>query len=118
VGAEAAQGYLALRVCDSRWARGVLVQACRYLSQKLVEGWETAEKHAGDNLVLAPNGELSKGKPGDTLVPREVEERLVLARRFVADRCLYGVDVNPMAVEMAKLSLWLVTLQKNDRFRS
>jgi len=27
----------------------------------------------------------------------------------VADRCLYGVDINPMAVEMAKLSLWLIT---------
>jgi len=108
---------LALRVCDLAMGSGAfLVQACRYLSQKLVEGWETAEKNAGDKLVLAPNGELSKGKPGDTLVPREVEERLVLARRFVADRCLYGVDVNPMAVEMAKLSLWLVTLQKNRPF--
>lgn len=108
---------LALRVCDLAMGSGAfLVQACRYLSQKLVEGWETAEENAGDKLVLAPNGELSKGKPGDTLVPREVEERLVLARRFVADRCLYGVDVNPMAVEMAKLSLWLVTLQKNRPF--
>ena len=108
---------LALRVCDLAMGSGAfLVQACRYLSQKLVEGWETAEKNAGDKLVLAPNGELSRGMPGDTLVPREVEERLVLARRFVADRCLYGVDVNPMAVEMAKLSLWLVTLQKNRPF--
>ncbi len=108
---------LALRVCDLAMGSGAfLVQACRYLAQKLVEGWETAEKNAGDKLVLAPNGELSKGKPGDTLVPRAVEERLVLARRFVADRCLYGVDVNPMAVEMAKLSLWLVTLQKNRPF--
>ena len=108
---------LALRVCDLAMGSGAfLVQACRYLSQKLVEGWETAEKNAGDKLVLAPNGELSKGKPGDTLVPRGVEERLVLARRFIADRCLYGVDVNPMAVEMAKLSLWLVTLQKDRPF--
>jgi hypothetical protein len=108
---------LALRVCDLAMGSGAfLVQTCRYLAQKLVEGWETAERAAGDQLVLAPDGDLSKGKPGDTLVPREVEERLVLARRFVADRCLYGVDVNPMAVEMAKLSLWLVTLQKDRPF--
>jgi hypothetical protein len=39
-----------------------------------------------------------------------------VARRIVADRCLYGVDKNPMAVEMAKLSLWLITLQKNRPF--
>ena len=40
----------------------------------------------------------------------------VLARRLVAERCLYGVDKNPMAVEMAKLSLWLVTLAKDRPF--
>jgi hypothetical protein len=40
----------------------------------------------------------------------------MIARRIVADRCLYGVDLNPMAVEMAKLSLWLVTLQKDRPF--
>src|SRR6185369_4548541 len=39
-----------------------------------------------------------------------------IARRAVVDRCLYGVDVNPMAVEMAKLSLWLVTLQRDRPF--
>ena len=45
----------------------------------------------------------------------DAEERLALARRLVADRCLYGVDKNPLAVEMAKLSLWLITLDKDAR---
>lgn len=31
-------------------------------------------------------------------------------RRLIAERCLYGVDLNPMAVELAKVSLWLTTL--------
>lgn len=44
------------------------------------------------------------------------EERLALARRLVADKCLYGVDKNPLAVEMAKLSLWLITLNKGQPF--
>jgi len=44
------------------------------------------------------------------------EERLALARRLVADRCLYGVDKNPLAVEMAKLSLWLVTMANGRPF--
>jgi hypothetical protein len=34
----------------------------------------------------------------------------------VVERCLYGVDRNPLAVEMAKLSLWLLTLQRNRPF--
>jgi type II restriction/modification system DNA methylase subunit YeeA len=39
-----------------------------------------------------------------------------VAQRIVADRCLYGVDKNLLAVEMAKLSLWLVTLAKRRPF--
>src|SRR5262249_55133023 len=41
---------------------------------------------------------------------------VVYARRLVAQRCLYGVDKNPVAVEMAKLSLWLLTLAKGKPF--
>lgn len=36
------------------------------------------------------------------------------ARRRVAERCLYGVDLNPMAVELAQLSLWLATVTKDE----
>ncbi|MBL4883558.1 MAG: hypothetical protein JKY95_03345 [Planctomycetaceae bacterium] len=36
--------------------------------------------------------------------------------RIIAQRCLYGVDINPLAVEMAKLSLWLLTLAKDMPF--
>ncbi|MGF1676189.1 MAG: Eco57I restriction-modification methylase domain-containing protein [Rivularia sp. (in: cyanobacteria)] len=43
-------------------------------------------------------------------------EPLLLARRLVAQRCLYGVDKNPFAVNLAKLSLWLVTLAKDYPF--
>ncbi|UPM45114.1 Eco57I restriction-modification methylase domain-containing protein [Halocatena salina] len=32
------------------------------------------------------------------------------ARRLVAQRCMYGVDLNPLAVELARMSLWLRTL--------
>ena len=49
-------------------------------------------------------------------MPDDPAERLAIARRYVADRCLYGVDINPMAVEMAKLSLWLITLQRDRPF--
>src|SRR5439155_5353612 len=59
---------------------------------------------------------FSQGLPAERLVPREVTERLAIARRIVADRCLYGVDINPMAVEMAKLSLWLTTLDRARPF--
>ena len=34
---------------------------------------------------------------------------------MIAKRCIYGVDKNPMAVELAKLSIWIFTLQKNQK---
>jgi type II restriction/modification system DNA methylase subunit YeeA len=87
---------LALKICDPACGSGAfLVQSCRYLADKLVEAW--------------------KGNPPDDL-PSDDEECRLYARRLVADQCLYGVDLNPMAVEMAKLSLWLITMQKNKPF--
>ncbi|MBU3665994.1 MAG: class I SAM-dependent DNA methyltransferase [Chthoniobacterales bacterium] len=44
------------------------------------------------------------------------EDELLYARRLIAQRCLYGVDRNPMAVDLAKLSLWLATMAKDHPF--
>lgn len=108
---------LALRVCDMTMGSGAfLVQSCRYLAERLVEAWENMENKSPGFFVVTPDGELSTGDPAERLLPKDQDERLVIARRAVADRCLYGVDINPMAVEMAKLSLWLVTMQKDRPF--
>ncbi len=114
---KSARDLLALRVCDMAMGSGAfLVQACRYLSERLVEAWDDAETGAGGKLVVTPEGALGTGEPSERPLPRNEDERMAIARRVVADRCLYGVDKNPMAVEMAKLSLWLVTLQKDRPF--
>src|SRR5690606_26492106 len=49
-------------------------------------------------------------------IPADRDEALIWARRLVAERCIYGVDLNALAVELAKLSLWLVTLSKDKPF--
>ena len=41
------------------------------------------------------------------------EDEVIFARRLVAQRCLYGIDRNPMAVDLAKVSLWLSTLARD-----
>ena len=81
-----------------------------------MEAWAETEQRSGGRLVVTPEGDLATGDPRERPLPRDIDERLTLARRFVADRCLYGVDLNPMAVEIAKLSLWLTTLQKDRPF--
>ena len=88
-----AKQILDLNVCDPAMGSGAfLVEACRQLGDALIEAW-----HAHDEV---PN------------IPPD-EDEVVYARRLVAQRCLYGVDRNPAAVDLAKLSLWLATLAKD-----
>jgi len=88
---------LDLKVCDPAMGSGAfLVAVCRFLAELLVKAW-----HA-HNLI-----------PKD--IPTD-EDELLLARRSVAQRCLYGVDKNLMAVDLAKLSLWLATLARDHPF--
>jgi hypothetical protein len=109
---------LALKVCDPACGSGAfLVQACRYMAERVVEGWARAEAASGNaGPLTVPEAIPAGASHSQQLLPAEPEERLALARRLVAERCLYGVDFNPMAVEMAKLSLWLVTLHKHRPF--
>ena len=104
---------LRLKICDMAMGSGAfLVQVCRYLSERLVEAWEREALTAVEPMPGLYPGELLHTQP----LPTDREERLTLARRLIADRCLYGVDKNPLAVEMAKLSLWLITLDKGRPF--
>ena len=101
---------LDLRVADIAMGSGAfLVAACRYLADRLVEAWE-AEGRPG--AVLAVRHREQARLSADA----EVAQVALDARRLVAEHCLYGVDINPLAVEMAKLSLWLVTMDRERPF--
>jgi hypothetical protein len=81
---------LALRVLDPAMGSGAfLVAAGRYLAEQ----WEHA---------VVASGEATAGDV--------TEADRAAARRIIASRCLFGVDRNPMAVQLAQLSLWLATL--------
>ena len=91
-----AEQILGLKVCDPAMGSGAfLVEACRFLADALDAAWTA---HGGVPEI-----------PPD-------EDRTLHARRLVAQRCLYGVDKNPFAVDLAKLSLWLFTLAKDHPF--
>jgi hypothetical protein len=90
---------LELTVCDPAMGSGAfLLAACRWLGDRLVEAWQ---RH---------------GLPDGAGVRASRDDLARLARRLVAQRCLYGVDENPFAVELAKVSLWLVTGAKDEPF--
>jgi len=79
---------LDLKIADIACGSGAfLVAAARYLGARLVEAWTEAGTATGSPHALETD-----------------------AVRQVVAHCLYGADINPMAIEMAKLSLWLVSL--------
>lgn len=85
---------LSLKVADIACGSGAfLVSAASYLADRVVEAW-TAEDSAN-----AHRGDLHRR-----------------AIREVVANCLYGADINDMAVEMCKLSLWLVSLDRDLPF--
>ncbi len=107
---KTADQLLDLKVADIAMGSGAfLVAACRYLAARLQEAW-LAEGMPIESDVANEAQALRDPLPADPI------ERDALAHRLVAERCLYGVDKNPMAVEMAKLSLWLITLAKDRPF--
>jgi hypothetical protein len=111
------QEILALKVCDPAMGSGAfLVQATRYLAERLVDAWERMAAEQPDSILTMPFGRPSQGEASENLMPESREERIVFARRYVAERCIYGVDMNRLAVEMAKLSLWLTTLSTDRPF--
>jgi hypothetical protein len=70
-----------------------------------------------EDLDYEPGNSFPGGRDENaTIINHSPDEPLLLARRLVAQRCLYGVDKNPFAVNLAKLSLWLVTLAKDLPF--
>lgn len=105
---------LDLKICDPAMGSGAfLVQACRWLSDRLVEAWSQVE---AVGKTVSVDGEVLYAGAAKEPLPRDSEARTVIARRLIAERCLYGVDLNPLAVELAKLSIWLVTLAKGRPF--
>lgn len=114
---RSAKELLDLKICDMACGSGAfLVQACRYMAARLLEAWDAVQRANPGTVRITPEGEPSTGKPGEMLIPDDPDERQTYALRIVAQRCLYGVDKNPLAAEMAKLSLWLLTLAKDKPF--
>ncbi len=88
---KSAAELLQLKICDMAMGSGAfLVQVCRYLATRLVEAWESAERANPGKVVVAPEGTLSKSRPDECVIPQEADERLLVAKRIVAERCIYA----------------------------
>ena len=63
-----------------------------------------------DHLAL----ELARHPDAPSMTIGDADTEIAYWRRRVAENCIYGVDINPMAVELAKVSLWLHTVARGE----
>ncbi len=116
---------LSLKVCDPAMGSGsFLVSALRVLTDALFESLHVHQRlEPGEDRTIC---RLADGLPADApqhetlTVPLDHEDfeiRLkARLKRHVVERCLYGVDIDPLAVELARMSLWIETMDRNLPF--
>ena len=121
---------LALTVCDPACGSGTFpLAALRFLTDALyaslqhhgrlrAEGEVTLVRLLGIQAEADPDEESL----ADELIPcrpdeDDFERRLrAVLRRYVVERCIYAVDLDPLAVELCRLSLWIETMDRNLPF--
>lgn len=113
---------LALKVCDPACGSGsFLVAALRFLTDALYASLHHHGRIAANgeqSLVTLAEGKESTGALAEETLPSrpedpQFEERLkARLKRYVVERCIYGVDFDMLAVELARLALWIETMDR------
>ena len=121
---------LELKVCDPACGSGAFVlSALRFLTNALLA---SLQRHGriepdGERTLIRLLGAPTEYEPhierlGDELIPcpqdhDDFEPRLrAVLRRHVVERCIYAVDIDPLAVELCRLSLWIETMDRGLPF--
>ena len=121
---------LAVKVCDPACgSASFLVAALHYMTDALYQSLvyhRRIKDHPEDSssliAITLPFGIPSQAHPEEELLPvrpnSEHFETMMKARlrRYVVERCLYGVDLSPLAVELAHMSLWIETMDRELPF--
>lgn len=88
---------LSLRICEPAMGSATFLN-------------ETINQLAAWYLRLREKERVAKEGPRAAIPAERRQAELQRVRMFIADRCIYGVDLNPIAVELGEVSLWLNTI--------
>ena len=114
---DPAERLLELKICDPAMGSGhFLVNLVDHLADRVITAMAEAEASVDDYIsplteridVIRNKIMANAEKRGWTIDAEQLDDRHIV-RRMVLKRCVYGVDKNPMAVELAKVALWLHT---------
>lgn len=114
---------LDLKVCDPACGSGSFcLAALRFLTTALFESLVVHDRirdHAGRAVLDLIHGDDSKQALASEALPCRPEDdefelrTKAILRRYIVERCIYGVDLDPLAVELCRLSLWIETLDRS-----
>jgi hypothetical protein len=120
---------LALKVCDPACGSGTFpVAALRFLTDALYASLHEHGRVREDGeraivrLLEQPSGDAGEEPLARELLPCRPDDPLfeprlkAILRRHVVERCVYGVDLDPLAVELCRLSLWIETMDRTLPF--
>jgi len=118
---DPATALLDLKICDPAMGSGhFLVSLVDFMADQVITAMAEAELDAPEEWgdYISPLGEridtirntilANADERNWTIDEEQLDDRHII-RRMVLKRCIYGVDKNPMAVELAKVALWLHT---------
>ena len=116
---------LALKVCDPGMGSGsFLVSSLRYLTDALVASlyhYKLIERTEDGGVPRMADGHISELLSDEMLKLNPAHEGFEEAlraqlKRHIVERCLYGVDLDPLAVELGRMALWVETMDRDLPF--
>ena len=106
--AEAAEAFFDFRVADIAMGSGhFLISAIDRIEKRMAD-FLTKRKILGVYQELSELRSSAMSELGDLAETMIIEDGQLL-RRLIARRCIYGVDLNALSVQLAKLSVWIHT---------
>jgi hypothetical protein len=116
---------LALKVCDPGMGSGsFLASSLRYLTDALVASlyhYKLIERSEDGGVPRMADGQISELLSDEMLKLNPAHEGFEEAlraqlKRHIVERCLYGVDLDPLAVELGRMALWVETMDRDLPF--
>ena len=107
--AAAAREFFDFRVADLAMGSGHFLVAAVDKIEALMRTFLTEHTVPGVIEELLRLAAVARDALGTDDVAKSEVDEVGLLRRQIARRCIYGLDINPMAVELARLALWIHT---------
>ena len=105
---DAAEAFFDFRVADIAMGSGHFLVGAIDRLEKRMANWLAERPLPGVRRVLATLREAARTELGNTSPSVDIEDSQLL-RRLLARRCIYGVDVNGLSVQLARLAVWIHT---------